>query len=201
MLDGMNLAKDTYETTMIILGVLSAVLVFGVACKAKISAWWTTRKVANERVEQNMTKDIEKKEDIELNSQASTKKDEIKKTKRILFIDDNPYPITKLMMKNGWHHVNIVSEIDSFESSCIKDADVILVDIIGVGKNLGFTDQGFGLSKALKETYPKKKIVIYSQEPNEFHDAIKKVDLTIKKTSNIYELEQEILSLFGAKCE
>nr|WP_307773581.1 hypothetical protein [Providencia stuartii] len=88
-------------------------------------------------------------------------------------------------------------EIDSFECDEVKSADVILVDIIGVGKNLGFKDQGYELAEALKETYPDKKIIIYSQEKNNFHKAIKKVDLTIEKTSNIYLLEKEILSLFG----
>lgn len=125
------------------------------------------------------------------------KKDEIKINKKILFIDDNPYSITKLMQKNGWRHVNLVPEIDSFECDEVKSADVILVDIIGVGKNLGFKDQGYELAEALKETYPDKKIIIYSQEKNNFHKAIKKVDLTIEKTSNIYLLEKEILSLFG----
>lgn len=126
-------------------------------------------------------------------------KDDIKINKKVLFIDDNPYPITKLMEKNGWRYVKLVPEIDSFECDDVRDADIILVDIIGVGKNLGFTDQGYELAEALKESYPNKKIIIYSQEKNKFHKAIKKVDLTLEKTSNIYLLEKEILSLFGVE--
>lgn len=124
-------------------------------------------------------------------------KDEIKSSKKVLFIDDNPYPITKLMEKNGWRYVKLVPEIDSFTCDDVINADIILVDVIGVGKNLGFTDQGYELAEALKEYHPNKKIVIYSQEKNKFHKAIKKVDLTIEKTSNIYLLEKEILTLFG----
>lgn len=123
-------------------------------------------------------------------------KDYIKSNKHVLFIDDNKYPITELLIKNGWHHVKLVHEIESLSDDIIKNSDIILVDVIGVGHNLGFQDQGYGLALALKNDYPDKKIIIYSQEANEFHEALKKVDSVIKKRANIYLLEQELLSLY-----
>ena len=62
----------------------------------------------------------------------------------------------------------------------VTEADVIFVDINGVGLELS-VDQGLGLASALKRKYPNKKIVIYSAETtgDRFHQALREVDFCL----------------------
>lgn len=79
-------------------------------------------------------------------------------------MDDNQFKVTDILKKSGWLNVKRVKDITSFDDAEIKATNVFFVDIQGVGKTLKFSDEGLGLTQALKEKFPKKKVVIYSAE-------------------------------------
>lgn len=128
-------------------------------------------------------------------------KSDIREKSHILFIDDQLYTITKLLGRNGWRNVKLVKDVNRIDDNDVMDADVILVDIVGVGESMGFPDQGLGLAKALKTEYGNsKKIVIYSQEEkgDRFHPALNQADMCVKKSTSVYELESILFDLMGA---
>jgi hypothetical protein len=110
---------------------------------------------------------------------------------RILFIDDQiDFPLIGVLIKAGWQNVKLVPDVPTFSSPDILYADVIFVDIQGVGRALQFSDEGLGLAKALKKQYgQKKKIIIYSAEPrgDQFHDAWTLCDGRLLKTADPYQ--------------
>lgn len=71
----------------------------------------------------------------------------------------------------------------------IKNANIIFVDINGVGVTLFPKEQGLGLAEALKRKYPEKYIVLYSaqEKGDRFHKALKVVDSTLSKNAEPYE--------------
>lgn len=138
----------------------------------------------------------------EHNAKEPMNKQEIRDKKKLLFIDDQPYSMTKLLQRNGWKNVKLVKDINRIDDDDVTEADIILVDIIGVGASMGFQDQGLGLAQALKDEYQStKKIIIYSQEEkgDRFHPALNKADKCVKKDSSVYQLEKTLFELFGAK--
>ena len=90
---------------------------------------------------------------------------ELKQKTKILFVDDLKFNIIdSLKDKDGWRNIQRVADVESISQSEVCEAHIIFVDVQGVGKKLGFADEGLGLIVALKETYPEKKIVMYSSE-------------------------------------
>lgn len=129
--------------------------------------------------------------DTTQNSFSTTNGDEnMKATTKILFIDDNhkEYKIVSILIKAGWTKTKSVKDITDLDSLSVTEADIIFVDINGVGLTL-FEDQGLGLASALKKKYPKKKIVIYSAETtgNRFHQALREVDHCLPKNADAYQ--------------
>ncbi|MGB4772785.1 MAG: hypothetical protein WBP58_15075 [Chitinophagaceae bacterium] len=114
----------------------------------------------------------------------------IKEATRILFIDDNhlEYKNVSILKKAGWIGTRSVKDITDLDSSYVTEADIIFVDINGVGLKL-FEDQGLGLASALKKKYPSKKIVIYSAETtgDRFHQALREVDYCLPKNADAYQ--------------
>lgn len=139
-------------------------------------------------------------EQKKMNGPSERTKDEVRDKCKILFIDDQPYMMTKLLTRNGWKNVKLVKDVNRIDDSDVRDADVILVDIVGVGESMGFTDQGLGLAEALKSEYgSEKKIIIYSQEDkgDRFHPALGKADKCVKKSISVYQLETLLFNLLG----
>ena len=90
---------------------------------------------------------------------------DLKQKTKILFVDDLKFNVVdSLKTKDGWKNIQRVSDVDSITQTEVLEAHVIFVDVQGVGKRLGFADEGLGLIVALKETYPEKKVVMYSAE-------------------------------------
>ncbi len=116
----------------------------------------------------------------------------------ILFIDDDTgFKIVSMLRKAGWRRVSIVADIDRVDHEKVKSADIIFVDVQGVGKKLGFDREGLGLLKAIKTKYPAKKAVIYSAVPlhDIFADEIDHADGRLKKTAEFIQFEQKIEEL------
>lgn len=109
---------------------------------------------------------------------------EIKIKKHILFIDDEKFGVVNILKSAGWKNVVYKNDIINLDDSCLQIADVIFVDINGVGKKLS-DKQGLGLAVQLKGRYPEKKIVIYSAEVigNRFEEGLRKVDWCMPKNA------------------
>ena len=112
----------------------------------------------------------------------------------ILFIDDDIELKMAENIKTEWSNTKTIVDSNNIKQLEIRNADVIFVDIQGVGKVLGFNDEGLGLAKAIKETYPKKKVVIYSatKKNDIYHDALQICDKVLKKDANLYEFNNLI---------
>jgi len=108
----------------------------------------------------------------------------------ILFVDDDTkFKVVSILKNHGWLNTRIIRDVTSLEQPEVASADILFVDIQGVGKILQFKDEGLGLVVALKRKYPGKKVVIYSAENgiNAFHAAFKHADDRINKDADPYE--------------
>ena len=123
--------------------------------------------------------------------------EELKSHVKILFIDDENFNIVKqLKEKDGWRNIIRISDLDSMSQTELLDAHVVLVDIQGVGKKLGFKDGGLGIIQAIHHEYPEKKIIMYSAESqgqiDAFHSALDLIDGRLRKTASRYEFASKI---------
>jgi hypothetical protein len=109
---------------------------------------------------------------------------------RLLFIDDNytEFKIISILKKAGWINTKAIKDVTDLDDSKVIEADIIFVDINGVGTTL-FKDQGLGLASALKKKYPLKKIILYSAETtgDRFHNALKEVDSCLPKNAEPFQ--------------
>ncbi|WFC63662.1 response regulator transcription factor [Pseudomonas sp. REST10] len=120
----------------------------------------------------------------------------LKKNVRILFIDDDRgFKIVGILKKMGWEHTKIVVDASSLEQSQLVDANVVFVDIQGVGKMMHYGDEGLGLALAIKRRYPEKKVIIYSaqEEGERFHEALQEADYNLPKTAEPIRFEDTIV--------
>lgn len=120
----------------------------------------------------------------------------LKRSVKILFIDDDPgFKIVGILKKMGWENTRIVEDVNSLEEGVLFEADVVFVDIQGVGKSMLYVDEGLGLALAIKRRYKKKKIIIYSAEEEgaRFHDALQEADYSLPKTAEPIRFEETIV--------
>lgn len=113
------------------------------------------------------------------------RKDEI----QILFIDDEKFKTVDNLKSAGWVNTKTIKDVTNLDCIEVKNANIIFVDINGVGEKLFPIDKGLGLAEALKRKYPKKFIVIYSaqEQGDRFHKALKVVDYSLSKNAEPYE--------------
>ena len=112
---------------------------------------------------------------------------------RILFVDDDVrFKVAKILFKSGWVHSKLIKDCETLDNIDLVRADILFIDIQGVGIAMGFRDEGLGLALAIKEKYPDKKVVIYSAETqgDRFHEALKKADSFLPKNADPYEFEK-----------
>jgi hypothetical protein len=96
----------------------------------------------------NLQKDFKTEKIIPENENTDTvcNKKDIRFSRNILFIDDDiKFKIVSILKKAGWKNVEIKKDVASLQAPEIIAADIIFVDIQGVGLKLGFKDQGLGL--------------------------------------------------------
>ena len=109
---------------------------------------------------------------------------------RILFIDDDTrFQVVGIIKGQGWMYTKIVRDVRAIEAPEIQEADILFVDIQGVGKALQFSNQGLGLALAIKNKYPQKKVVIYSAQTSgeRFDEALRRADDFLAKNADPYE--------------
>lgn len=122
--------------------------------------------------------------------------EEIKQICKILFIDDKKFEVVDLLKEAGWVNTKRIKDVSSLDSIDIKESNLIFCDVQGVGKALKFQDEGLGLTIALKEKYPFKKIIVYSAEDagaiSAFHKGLSVADARISKNADPYEFQSKV---------
>jgi DNA-binding NarL/FixJ family response regulator len=115
--------------------------------------------------------------------------EDIKRITKILFIDDVKFEAIEKIISNGWVQCSRVKDIEQIDHPEIENTHIFFVDIQGVGKKLGFSDEGLGLARALKERYPTKSVILYSSEGQRdiFDSTLSIVDARIRKNADTYE--------------
>ncbi|HEL2965648.1 TPA: hypothetical protein UL939_000487 [Stenotrophomonas maltophilia] len=124
----------------------------------------------------------------------------LKNSTRILFIDDDRgIRIPGVLTKMGWVHMKTIKDLSSLEDPSLIEADVVFVDINGVGRKMQYVDQGLGLALDIKRRHAAKKVVIYSSEEKGkmFHEALKQADYSLPKTAEPIRFEDAILRVLG----
>lgn len=126
---------------------------------------------------------------------AENQSSSIKSGFSILFIDDDTeFQVVKILKKSGWTSTETIPDLETIVDVRVQNANVIFVDIKGVGRLMRFHDEGLGLARAIKKKYPEKFVVIYSAEEKHdaFNPAIREVDRLLSKNADPYEFEQLI---------
>ncbi len=128
------------------------------------------------------------------------KKNRIKESTRILFVDDNhtDFQIVSILKRQGWKNTKSIKDIINLDDSKVKESDIIFVDINGVGTTL-FKDEGLGLASALTNKYADKKIIIYSADTkgDRFHKALREVDGCLSKDAEPFQFSNLIENLLN----
>jgi hypothetical protein len=126
--------------------------------------------------------------------------EDIKSICKILFIDDKKFGVVDILQNAGWKNTKRIKDIKSLDDQDVIDANIIFVDVQGVGRSLKFRDEGLGLTMALKKKYQNKKIIVYSSEDEgkieTFHKALSIADARLSKNADPYEF-QSIVEQFG----
>ena len=129
--------------------------------------------------------------------------DSIKPHCRICFIDDKKFEVIEILKRAGWLNTNRIKDVESLEQTDVKDAHILFVDVQGVGKKMGFADEGLGLIVALRNKYPHKKLIVYSAEEQQkitaFHQGMNLVNFRLKKDSDPYEFER-LIEIYSLEC-
>lgn len=114
---------------------------------------------------------------------------DLKRITRILFIDDNEFRVVNMIKESGWNNIKWVKDISSIDDIDLQEANILFIDIQGVGKQLDFKDEGLGLIKAIKGKYPEKSVIVYSSvnQGNRFHDGLSIADERISKDADPYQ--------------
>lgn len=122
------------------------------------------------------------------NFEIDSKKNKIS----ILFIDDDKnFNIVKILKDSGWKNTKTVIDVKTLDDQNIKNAEIIFVDINGVGKMLSLPNEGLDLALMIKQKYQEKKIIIYSANSNNntFHEAWDLADSRLAKNALPYQFQ------------
>lgn len=125
------------------------------------------------------------------NAIIDSKKDKI----GILFIDDDKnFNVVKILKDSDWKKTKSITDIKSLDICQVKSAEIIFVDINGVGKILNLEYEGLDLALMLKQKYPEKKIIIYSanKTSNSFHEAWDVADGRLEKNALPYQFQNMV---------
>lgn len=106
---------------------------------------------------------------------------------QILFVDDEKFEIVGILKDAGWANAKTIKDVKNLDSPDILNANVIFVDVNGVGRTLFPNDQGLGLAEAIKTRNPEKFIIIYSAQEQRLHKAFSIVDAVLPKNADPYE--------------
>lgn len=84
---------------------------------------------------------------------------ELRKHVNMLVIDDNDFTPEPFLKANGYQ-INHKTDIDTIKD--VEPYDIILCDISGVGKKLGYEKGGAFIIREIHANYPNKRIIAYT---------------------------------------
>lgn len=119
------------------------------------------------------------------NKSASYRKE--KGSVHVLFIDDQKFDNVDVLKNAGWRNTKAIKDIKAIDCPEVLAADIIFVDINGVGTSLFPKEQGLGVAVQIKSRYNEKCVVVYSAQPQELHKALSQVDAILPKNAEPYE--------------
>lgn len=122
----------------------------------------------------------------------------IKNETSILFIDDDKgFKIVGILKKMGWLQTKLIKDVQSIDDPNILSANVLFIDIQGVGRQMQLKDEGLGLALAIKRRYRDKKVIIYSaqEEGKRFDEALQEADYSLPKNAEPIRFEETILKV------
>ena len=153
----------------------------------------------------NITNNVNNEVNQRIPKSSGSSREDIDKRKaltHVLFVDDDSkFKIIKILNRAGWQ-TKIVKDIDNLDADIVLKANILFVDINGVGIKLEFKDEGLGLAHALKKKYPHKRVIIYSTDStgDRFHEALRTVDTFLSKNAEPFEF-QELIEQYSAEIE
>lgn len=105
---------------------------------------------------------------------------------KIAVIDDNIFPVVDELRRHGFD-VTTFTDVDHI--SVLKNYDVIISDIKGVGKKLGSKFEGAHLILEIYHQYPNKYLIAYSSSTfnPSYNEYFKLCDVTKRKNIDIQE--------------
>lgn len=125
---------------------------------------------------------------------------DMKTITQILFIDDEEFTVIRMLKKMGWKNIKRKTDIANLDDSDLKKADVIFVDIKGVGIVGGYKNEGIGLAATIKKKYRNKGVIIYSgtDEHDIFDSDIHSVDARLRKNAEPIQFS-DLIEQYGRK--
>ncbi len=117
---------------------------------------------------------------------------ELRRFVKILIIDDNEFGPEVFLKKNGYQ-IQHKLDIDSIQD--VEPYDIVLCDISGVGKKLGYTKEGAFIIREIHNSYPNKRVIAYTaytfdtnyNEYFSFADFVAPKDLSIDDWINVLD--------------
>lgn len=106
----------------------------------------------------------------------------------ILFIDDQRFDYVKILKNAGYENTRRINDARSIDCPEIHNADIVFVDINGVGTQLFPSEQGLGLAKAIKRKYTNSKcVILYSASQQPLNQEFFTLDGVLNKNAEPYE--------------
>lgn len=154
---------------------------------------------------QNITQNVSQTVSISVDApptsnQGNFKIEQLKSSTKILFIDDDKaFKIVDILKRMGWINTKLIKDINSLSDANVLSANVLFIDIQGVGKLLQEKDEGLGLALSIKRRYPEKIVVIYSAQEDgaRFHEALSEADYSLPKNASPIRFEETIIKVLS----
>lgn len=110
---------------------------------------------------------------------------------KILVVDDTDFDQIETL-KGRDYQIKKVDDIQDLSQA--EPYDIVLIDIKGVGKAFNSPHEGAYVAKALKETYPNKRIIMItgSKYEDKYNSILKIIDGYLNKDSSTEEWEELI---------
>ena len=83
----------------------------------------------------------------------------LRKNVNILVIDDNEFSAESYLKANGYQ-IDHKKDLDTIKD--VEPYEIIMCDIAGVGKNLGYEKEGAFIIREIHANYPTKQIIAYT---------------------------------------
>ena len=140
-------------------------------------------KEQNQSVSQTVNVNVPIGESLNNDNKQFREKEEIS----ILFIDDQSFDYVKNLKQAGYVNVKKISVVKRIDSPEICNANIIFVDINGVGESLFPKEQGLGVAKAIKKRFKDKKVYLYSAQHHALNSDFNLLDGVLSKNADPYE--------------